>query len=1064
MSAVEAEWKRLIESSPRLKAVLHDVFQELVQYFLGIFKIFYHPDGRSKNGLRGFAKSVWKPFRFDDTLARLAMYRERVLPEIALLNLKISSNVKSMVKSSQVKVMEEAIEANSRNATIVGSLDKIDEKAERESHCRPNLTVVSASGFAHLRSLTDTMTPLHNALEEPLVGFSNIRLISLGYKASRSLMVWRRTCNAGPGKTVLAASMVQDPKQDEVKTPICYHFFNSTQKIAANDSATAYRALLSQIFQYNIDDERLNELFRFAMIFQATGQRKTRIVIDALDECDDIAELVSKLHRIGSLDTIQLALFSRPTITILSRDVPSLETLAIGWLNIGDINLYLFRALEVMKSERLLSASLESKGVAETLTRRADGMFLWARLMVVYLKSPGLYPGEHQKAISELDSPEGLDVMYERILHLIERGRKSLHRLASSSFLWILYGKRPMMPAELENALIPSDMVVDNKESWQLPDFEDTVILACGGLVEQSPRVITLSGGTFHPFRFTHASVRGFIVSQAILRDSASAIRNQILPPPIDVAEAYLVSTCLKYLMYRVPAQPLSGKIGTNVSPQDIWAAFPFSNYAMLNRTSHLAATGQTHAIQDGKAAANDAHEILCSTLEKFLAQPKETAWVFGEYFEKLENDWGQSLHKSPAIIWEEVVAFTPSPLLLKHKGISVKCLRPSPPSEAGLWNLSIFSRKKFERHSKRVNTAKQVFEDRSLSSGWLFRYEILQINDQRVVASLEILLPEFEVTIYHIRNVSDRLVCVSSRLPIEPILGVSLKVSGGKVEAVEKKRSEITYKDTGRFRNNGRQNTQLHWIYLDNSGENLCYATQERPLPNSLKVFRISICTDETLRLETQLVAERSFWTHDITYTPGEEGRDFEMCFHPFLPIVVYAWVKGTYVWNIDTKKCVKAGHGSLNISSLTCSKTGSSCILSPRDQRPEIISIVQAMKDTGITDISPLGVVGEIESTNPVLKQEASTIDSTPDPSQISTKPWTLAHAILGPQKVMSSSIVTIAPNGSFNHISVLNVGRSAVLNQWRDDGEDNSMTLSRVPNWVGAESANPSVILPS
>lgn len=50
MAAVEAEWERLIESSPRLKTVLHDVFQELVQYFLGIFKssitqtgVSYHP-------------------------------------------------------------------------------------------------------------------------------------------------------------------------------------------------------------------------------------------------------------------------------------------------------------------------------------------------------------------------------------------------------------------------------------------------------------------------------------------------------------------------------------------------------------------------------------------------------------------------------------------------------------------------------------------------------------------------------------------------------------------------------------------------------------------------------------------------------------------------------------------------------------------------------------------------------------------------------------------------------------------------------------------------------------
>ncbi|KAG4438258.1 hypothetical protein IFR05_006240 [Cadophora sp. M221] len=1172
MTAMQVEWARLIESSPRLKAVLHDIFQELVQYFLGIFKIFYHPDGRSKNGLRVFAKSVWKPFRFDDTLARLSMYRERVLPEIALLNLKISSNVKSIVESNEVRTMEEAIEANARNATFVGRLDRMDEKAEREAYYN---FISRVREWLNPPPFADRYDDAASQCSRGTTGWLLEHPTYLAWlqcedkTGTQGRNLWVRG-NAGSGKTVLAASMVQDLK-DEVKMPICYYFFNSTQKIVANDSATAYRALLAQNLQDDIHEERLTELFRFAMFFQATGQLiaskkevsellelcvssigKTRIVIDALDECDDIAELVSKLHRVGSLDTIQLALFSRPTIT-LPKDVPSLEILTIGWLNTKDINLYLYRALEEMKSERLLSASLESKAVADTLTRRADGMFLWARLMVVYLKSPGLYPGERQTAISELDSPEGLDIMYERILHLIERGGKSLHRLASGSFLWILYGKRPMMPVELENALVPPDMVADDKESWQLPDFEDTVILACGGFVEQSPQVVTLSSGTFHPFRFIHASVKEFIVSQAILRDSASAIRNQILPPQLDIAEAYLATTCLKYLMYRVPAQPLSGKIGSSVSSEDIWTAFPFSNYAMLNWTSHLSSAGQKDAIQDSKSTEMDAHCILYSTLEMFFAQPKVLmAWIegcytygegppssylrkwgtqdifptpdkassnkgrdvqeitleFGHYLERLENDWGQTLHKNPASIWEEVVAFTPSPLLLKHNGISVKGLRPSRPSKAGMCRepinflsqitldgthqafLSIYPSEKFELHSKRIDTAKQVFEDRSLSRDWLLRYEILQLDDQRVVASLEIPLSEFEVwmrlcetllresvqipicmarscqvftvirTVYHIRNVGDRLVCVSSRLPIEPILPVSWKVIGGRVEKVEKKRSEIDYKSTQRFQNNGRRNARLYWIYLDDSGENLCYATQERPLPNSLKVFRISICTDETLRLEMELVAERSFWTHDMTHIPGEEGKNFEMCFHPFLTVVVYAWVKGTYVWNIVTKKCVKAGHGSLGIASLACSKTGTSCILTPRDQRPEIISLIKAMKDTGITDMAAL----EVKTTMSGIEEGSTAADSTPDPAQSSTQPWTLAHAILGPQKVLTSSIVTIAPNGSFNHISVLNVGRSAVLSKWHDEGEDDSMTLSRIPNWVGAESANPSVILPS
>jgi len=197
-------------------------------------------------------------------------------------------------------------------------------------------------------------------------------------------------------------------------------------------------------------------------------------------------------------------------MTALAREVPNVETLTIGLWNTGDINRYLRRALEEMKTDRLITTKLDPQKGAETLTRRADGMFLWARLMITYLKSPGLYPGERQKAISELDSPEGLDIMYERILHLIERGGKSMHRLAAGSFLWLLYGKRPMVPTELESALIPSDITPDDEESWKMQDFEDAVIRACGGFVEQSPQAVELVGKRFHPFRFIHASVKEY--------------------------------------------------------------------------------------------------------------------------------------------------------------------------------------------------------------------------------------------------------------------------------------------------------------------------------------------------------------------------------------------------------------------------------------------------------------------------------------------------------------------------------------------------------------------------
>ena len=114
--------------------------------------------------------------------------------------------------------------------------------------------------------------------------------------------------------------------------------------------------------------------------------------------------------------------------------------------------------------------------------------------------------------------------------------------------------------------------------------------------------------------------------------------------------------------------------------------------------------------------------------------------------------------------------------------------------------------------------------------------------------------------------------------------------------------------------------------------------------------------------------------------------------------------------------------------------------------------------MKDTEISDMAPPETSDRSEAVCSALGQKTTTVAKS---RSTLAKPWTLAHAILGKNKPLTSSIVIVAPNGSFNHISVLNAGRSAVLNRWRDDGRDDSLVLSRVPNWSSAESAKPSVI---
>ncbi len=110
--------------------------------------------------------------------------------------------------------------------------------------------------------------------------------------------------------------------------------------------------------------------------------------------------------------------------------------------------------------------------------------------------------------------------------------------------------------------------------------------------------------------------------------------------------------------------------------------------------------------------------------------------------------------------------------------------------------------------------------------------------------------------------------------------------------------------------------------------------------------------------------------------------------------------------------------------------------------------------MKNTGISDIAAPEISHESEVVCSALDQNTTTVAKMPETPATLAKPWTLAHAIFGEHKTLTSSVVAIAPNGTFNHISVLNAGRSAVLNQWHDDGHSESLVLSQLPNWSGAE----------
>ncbi|KAL7910353.1 hypothetical protein GGI35DRAFT_448574 [Trichoderma velutinum] len=1154
-TSIEEDYKQLTKSSPRTQVLLQDMFEEMLQFLMGVFRIFYHPDGRSKSVMRVVAKTVWHPFRFDESISRMKELKERMNMEIVLLNLKLSKDAKDIAEASKLDAVAESTRAKERGEKVDKSMSKLERMAEKEAR------------YTFLHRVREWLDPpsftdrYEDVASQCMPGTTSWLLEHAIFrswlrddKKARGGSLWVRG-NPGSGKSVLAASTIQELKGLGSSNPVCYFFFNSTQDIIPNTSTTAYRALLSQILQYRINDDQMRETLEFAMYFQSPGQKTASkkeindlmelclhsddniyLVLDGLDECEDSRELVEKLRRLTDQETTRLALFCRPTLTWLSKRISSLQIISIDLSNKDDIQHYLRQSLKDMKNEGLLSKSLDYKEVAKTLTRRADGMFLWARLMVTYLNSPALYPAQRTQAISEMDNPEGLEVMYERILRLIEGSNKAMHRLAGQSFLWLSYGKRPLIPAELESGLVPFDANPNEEEAWKLPEFEDVIVRACGGLVELSPKSIEFLGNTFRPLRFIHASVKEYFAN------SESTSKNGIIPPPPLIAHARLATMCLKYLTYRVPSQPLSGKLGNNVVPKDLWSAFPFSNYAMVRWTSHLVLTVQDSQYGEAKPEL----QLLFSAMEQFFAQPKvlmayiEGCYTYGEapnarslrlwaekssmgvssnpevdirvtliefshYLEKLESDWGRTLRNNPASIWEEVTAFTPSPLLPKHSGISVRSLVPAPSTKAGLSKepinrltqvtsdglyhviLSVYTSEKFERHDKKTR-ADKLCEDKSFSQGWIVRYEISQLSDQQVVAFLEIPLPEFDVwtrlcetllcgsiqipisvsrdsrfftvmkTLYHVKLEKNKLRYATHSLPIElNIFGNTECTSQGYQKSLE----ELTYKDFARYNKDNLRRVSLYWIYLDDYGENLCYASQERASPAHMRVFKIGVSSLNELRIDATKIAERQFWAKGIsTVYEDRDDKEFEMCFHPFLPVLVYASAKGTYVWNFITNTSIKVSHGAVEVAFLSCSETGESCILTPRGQRPEIIPIQSALAATGIPDEDLHPKLKKNEDTGELVLSDGAMMAPTDD-DRLITKDWTLANAMSGHGKPLTSSNMIVGSNGIIKHVSVVNSGLTTSLHLWNRDGQDESMVLTRLPNSEGANSAKISVI---
>lgn len=553
--------------------------------------------------------------------------------------------------------------------------------------------------------------------------------------------------NPGSGKTVLAASVLEwleshdDTKNGNVA--IGFYFF-SYRSLGTRSPISACASILSQILHQFRHCQHILELYSFAHSHSKQNRIHAEgkdlfhllnilacqlpnlvVVLDGLDECDDADTLIWDIASSFRDTNAKLIVFSRPSVQGLIVE-SSLKRISLTREEVRqDIRTYLSRRLNETTRRRLLPHDEDAEELLSYLLQGANGMFLWARLMMDYIQSPALDRLSRSTAIRSVTRHDSIDQMYVRILRLISNKIEPEKEMARRVFNWLTcsvtslsdrqlwevtrHWRTPSKPPGLLVSRIPSDD--------ELQEFSEAVVVVCASVVENSEDC----------FRFTHKSVVEFLTNPP---DSTEAFDPKIAQFWCRPAETHdnLVGECLTYLTCRIPAKPLSGDMKHGTTSQHVNKTLPFLRYASVYWTEHLYMSLHVHGESVARIDPSIKPTQTCKIIEDFLSNKLVVmVWIEAQYLlahrgytervrchlkkwvdktelgvhkdvfvpedirslrpklhslhgdlEEIHGDWAQTLKCNAYQVWNDVPAFTNGSLLMQTSAVSVSSLATS--------------------------------------------------------------------------------------------------------------------------------------------------------------------------------------------------------------------------------------------------------------------------------------------------------------------------------------------------------------------------------------------------
>ncbi|TGJ82679.1 hypothetical protein E0Z10_g6084 [Xylaria hypoxylon] len=298
---------------------------------------------------------------------------------------------------------------------------------------------------------------------------------------SEDSFIWLQG-NPGCGKSVIASQMVNflsaqglivipyfctssyasSTQYDEVLKSLLFQIIRNSGQMAAY----IYGQYVGKKAASIVALEQLLQLAATALSDDLGHSRNIYVVIDGLDDLD-----VEKQKRFLSLmNRITRDTLCRPTsatckILVASRTTQLIRAYLYKKLvvTLSDEKVKLTEAISRYAEQRLkvnrhrfaelYLQDLELVDIARQVAHKADGMFLWARLVLDYLTHNMFYSSQEiREAVDTL--PRKLAEFYERVLTqmIAKFDARSVDRLRTI-FGWIAFGQRPLRRAEFRSAL-----------------------------------------------------------------------------------------------------------------------------------------------------------------------------------------------------------------------------------------------------------------------------------------------------------------------------------------------------------------------------------------------------------------------------------------------------------------------------------------------------------------------------------------------------------------------------------------------------------------------------------